>query len=169
MRRRNGLVFGFALALAAACAPTPAPVPAASEGAGGGGEKQPGMGTDSEFRDSHHARLQGVVVNGRGEPLGEVEVVTWALTDPQMGSLAQNRAVTDASGRFFLPVGMIAAAGTDTATVRVVVRATAFAPRYPRPTPGTYYTAEATVPVRVGPANLEPAVAAPVRLVVPVP
>lgn len=149
-----------ALVLAAACAPAP--------GGDVDGPPMPAGGMGGEFRDSHHARLRGTVTDARGAPLDSVEVVTLRLADPSRGSLAQHRARTDAAGAFYLPVGMIAPGGTDTATVEVVVRATAFPPRYPRPSADGFYTAEITVPVRVVPANREPAVV-PVRLVVPVP
>jgi hypothetical protein len=63
---------------------------------------------------------------------------------------------------------MIAHAATDTATLHVVVRAAAFPPRYPRPSPDAYYTTEAAIPVRFVPARNEPAHAT-VRLVLPSP
>lgn len=138
---------------------------------GGGGNDAPPIptgGMGGEFRDTHHARLQGTVTNAAGAPLDSVEVVTLRLADPSRGSLAQHRVRTDAAGRFLLPVGLIAPGGTDTATVEVVVRATAFPPRYPRPSADGFYAAEIVVPVRVVPASRAPE-AVPVRLVVPVP
>ncbi len=151
-----------ALALAAAAC-TPGPGAAGAQGTDG-----PPAGRGGEFRDSHHARLRGTVTDSRGAGLDSVEVVTLGLGDPSRGSLSQHRAWTDREGRFLLPVGMIAGGGTDTATVDVVVRATAFPPRYPRPAANTYYTAQVTVPVRVVPVGREPHVVA-VRLAVPLP
>lgn len=145
----------------AACAPGPG-------AAGGQGAETPAAGRGGEFRDSHHARLQGTVTDARGAPLDSVEVVTAGLVDRSRGSLAQHRAWTDAAGRFELPAAMIADGGTDTVTVDVVVRATAFPPRYPRPTAHSYYTAQAAVPVRMVPVGRPPAVI-PVRLVLPLP
>lgn len=163
MMRSHRCAALVALALAAACAPGP------GGSAGRGAEPPPptgGMG--GEFRDSHHARLQGTATDPRGAPLDSVEVVTWALADRSRGSLAQHRAWTDAAGRFFLPVGLIASGSTDTATVEVIVRATAFPPRYPRSPAGGYYTGEIVVPVRIVPANRRPAIV-PIRIIVPVP
>ena len=125
-------------------------------------------GPRGEFGDTHHARLQGTVVDGRGAPLASVTVATLRLADPAAGSLAYNRAVTDADGRFTLPVELIAFDRADTVSVRVVVRAAALPPRYPRPSADTYYTAEIAVPVRVVPASRPPEVF-PVRLAIPVP
>ncbi|HET7229958.1 MAG TPA: hypothetical protein VFJ16_08155 [Longimicrobium sp.] len=122
-----------------------------------------------EFRDTHHTRLRGTVVDGRGAPLDSVVVQTLRLENPALGSLAYNRAMTAAGGSFTLPVELITnEPGIDTATARVVVRAVAFPPRYPRPSPDRYYTAEATVTVRVVPAR-RPAETYPVRLVLPLP
>lgn len=160
MRTRRLAAAAAALVLAACTPPGPGGTPDAQPIPTGGGR--------GEFRDSHHARLQGTVANAAGAPLDGVEVVTLRLADRSRGSLAQHRVRTDAAGRFFLPVGLIAAGGTDTATVDVVVRATALPPRYPRPSADGYYEAEIVVPVRVVPANRAPEVI-PVRMVVPVP
>ncbi|HEU4457482.1 MAG TPA: hypothetical protein VFR81_30710 [Longimicrobium sp.] len=121
-----------------------------------------------EFRDTHRGLLRGTVLNGRGEPLEGVEVAAVRLADPSVASLAYGRAWTDAAGSFTLPLGMIAHARTDTATVRVVVRAAAFPPRYPRPSPDAYYTTEAIAGVRITPTGREPAPTS-VRLVLPIP
>jgi len=121
-----------------------------------------------EFRDTHHAVVRGSVVNGRGQPLEGVEVATIRLADPSVASLAYHRTWTDASGAFTLPVGMLAHHAADTATVQVVVRAAAFPPRYPRPSPSAYHTVETTIPVRVAPVSRPPDVF-PIRLVLPIP
>jgi hypothetical protein len=157
---RYGRFAALAALMLAGCAPRP--------GAGNDAPPIPTGGMGGEFRDSHHARLQGTVTNAAGAPLDSVEVVTLRLADRSRGSLAQHRARTDAAGRFLLPVGLIAPGGTDTATVEVVVRATAFPPRYPRPSGDGFYGAEIVVPVRVVPASRAPEVI-PIRLVVPVP
>lgn len=102
-----------------------------------------------EFRDTHHAVVRGSVVNGRGEPLEAVEVAAVRLADPAVASLTYASVRTDGAGSFTLPVGVISHDRTDTVTVRLVVRAAAFPPRYPRPSPDSYHTAETTVPVRV--------------------
>lgn len=131
-------------------------------------EPAPAVPTGGEFRNTHHALLRGTVLSERGQPLEAVEVATLRLADPSFASLAYHRTWTDAAGSFTLPVGMIAHARTDTATVQVVVRASALPPRYPRRSADAYYTTETTVAVRVVPAGRE---AAPVsvRLSLPVP
>ena len=121
-----------------------------------------------EFRNTHHALLRGTVVNGAGELLEGVEVAVVRLADPSVASLSYDRTRTDRSGGFTLPVGVIVHAPGETATVQAVVRAAALPPRYPRPSPGAYYTSEITVPVRVVPAGRDPAPVS-VRLALPVP
>ena len=140
-----------------ACGPSRAPSGDAPPTAGG------------EFRNTHHAVVRGSVVNGRGQPLREVEVAAVRLADPSVASLAYGSVRTDGAGSFTLPVGMIVHhPGTDTATVQLVVRAAAFPPRYPRPSPDAYYTAETTVAVRAVRTS-RPAEAVSVRLVLPLP
>jgi hypothetical protein len=140
-----------------ACGPTRAPSAGAPPASGG------------EFRDTHHALVRGTVVNGRGQPLEEVEVAAVRLADPSLASLAYHSVRTDGAGRFTLPVGMIAhRPGSDTATVQLVVRAAAFPPRYPRPSPNAYHTMETTVAVRVVHTGRPPE-AVTARLVLPVP
>lgn len=156
------LVLATVVLAALACAP--APPPAASTEPQPEPVRRPAAAT----LDTHHARLQGRVTNARRAPLDSVEVVTLRLADPSQGSLSFHRATTDTAGSFSLPVALITRAGSDTATVEVVVRATAFPPRYPRPTATSYYTAETTVAVRVGPVSRAPAVF-PVRLVLGLP
>ncbi|HEV2147132.1 MAG TPA: hypothetical protein VGR37_07000 [Longimicrobiaceae bacterium] len=111
------------------------------------------MGASSEFTSTHHGRLEGVVADREGQPLEEVEVTTLALADPSRGSLAQHRGVSDSAGRFTVPVGVILPSGTDTATLRIVVRGIARAPRHPRPSASPYYTADTVVAVRVVPRS----------------
>ncbi|HEX7243297.1 MAG TPA: hypothetical protein VF263_23645, partial [Longimicrobiaceae bacterium] len=121
-----------------------------------------------EFRDTHHAVVRGSVVDGRGRLLEAIEVAAVRLADPSVASLAYASVRTDGAGSFTLPVGVIVHDRTDTATLRLVVRAAAFPPRYPRPSPDAYHTAETTVAVRVVRAG-RPAETFPVRLVLPIP
>jgi hypothetical protein len=152
---------GLVLFLAAACAPAPPAEPPPPE-------PEPGT-VASEFVDTHHARLEGEVVNTRGEPLPEVEVITWGLADPQRGSMSQQRALSGPDGRFTVPVGLIYMNTlADSATLAMVVRGIAFSERHPRPREGAYYTADTTVTVTVVPRGRPPHTSR-VRLVMPFP
>lgn len=153
-----------ALAAAALAGCTPSSPPAsAGEGAGQGG---PPSQPQSEFQGSHHAVVEGVVTSRGGEPLDSVTVVAWRLASG--GMIAQATAVTDAAGRFRLPVeGTL---GPDPAPVpaRVVLRGFAYASRYPRGPEGAVALDSVTVPVTLVPMGQAPPVAQ-ARITLPLP
>jgi hypothetical protein len=126
------------------------------------------MGASSEFTSTHHGRLEGVVVDARGLPLEEIEVVTLGLVDPSRGSLAQHRGVSGPDGTFAVPVGLILASGTGTTTVQVRVRGIARSPRHPRPSEQSYFTADTVAEVRVAPRE-SPAPTSRAVLRIPIP
>lgn len=150
----------------AACAPRPPTPP----GPRPDDEPVPPPTVASEFQDTHHARIEGIVVNARGEPLEAVEVVTWELVDRARGSVAQHRARSGPDGRFVVSVGLITSgAPGDTMTLEMNVRATAMDPRHPRLPDDRYHAGEAVVSVRVVPRDQPPPVTRGARIVVPIP
>jgi hypothetical protein len=147
----------------AACTAAPPP----SSAGDGGQQTMPPPAAQPEFQASHHALVEGVVTSRGGQPLDSVTVVAWRLVGSQ-GSVAQERVVTDASGRFRLPVRATIGPQPASLPARVVVRGFAYASRYPRGPQGAVALDSATVSVTLGPLSQAPHTAQ-ARITLPLP
>lgn len=158
-----GSLAGGLVALAGCTGAPPPPAPGGREPA----PVPPMERREREFGASHHAVVEGVVTSRGGQPLDSVEVVAWRLTGPS-GMLAQERVITDPAGRFRLPVR--ATVGPQPASVpdQVVVRAFAYASRYPRGEQGRVALDSATVAVTLVPLAQAPPVVR-TRITLPLP
>jgi hypothetical protein len=153
----------LALAVLAGCTPS---TPPASAGEGAAQEVPPSQ-PRSEFQASHHAVVEGVVTSRGGQPLDSVTLVAWRLAEGR-GSLLQLRAVTDAGGRFRLPVEATVGPEPTPLPARVVIRAFAYASRYPRGPSGSVAMDSTIVPVTLVPRAQTPGVSE-ARLTLPLP
>lgn len=152
------------LAMVALAGCTPAAPPAS---AGDGPSQPPSPPVQSEFGASHHAALEGVVTGRGGEPLDSVTVVAWRVAEGG-GSLAQTRTVTDARGRFRLPLQLTLGPEPRQVRARVVVRGFGYASRYPRGPGGSVALDSTTVAVTLVPVGTTPPVAQ-ARITLPLP
>jgi hypothetical protein len=155
-----------ALAMMMGCAPAPQAAPPGTH-AGGGAEGSPPAVQQSEFGASHHASVEGVVVGRGGAPLDSVTVVAWRVAQGP-GTVAQLRTVTDAAGRFRLPVRAQVGPQQTRVSARVVVRGMAYASRYPRGAEGRVALDSAVVPVTLAPLS-QAAPVARARITLPLP
>ena len=161
MRWTNVTLVAVALA---GCTPVPPPVP--PEGDIESGREMPRAEPASEFQPSHHAVVQGVVTGRQGQPLDSVTVVAWRLAGGAM--VAQTRAVTDAQGRFTLPLlGTVGPEPTPVAE-RAVIRGFAYASLYPRGPEGSAALDSTIVEVTLVPVAQEPPVVQ-ARITLPLP
>lgn len=161
MRRMTGLLPLLAAAALAGCTGTPPPA-----AAGTGGTPAVPDEPRGEFPASHHAAVEGVVTSRGGEPLDSVTVVAWRMAAGH-GSLLQLRAVSDAAGRFRLPLQ--ASVGPEPAmAARVVIRGFAYASRYPRGPQGSVALDSVTIPVTLVPVG-QVAPVTQARLTLPLP
>jgi hypothetical protein len=154
MRWMMGTTVAAALA---ACAPA---APPADE------PDVPPAQPQGEFQPSHHAVVQGVVTGRQGQPLDSVTVVAWRLARGAM--VVQTRAVTDAQGRFTLPLlGTVGPLPTPVPE-RAVLRGFAYASRYPRGPQGSVALDSTIVDVTLVPvAQAAPVVHARITLPLP--
>jgi len=161
VKRIGILLAGVALAGCTAAQPSP--------DAGGGARGEPPVtpsGPRSEFGASHHAVVEGVVTGRGGQPLDSVTVVAWRLAGGFM--LAQRNVVTDAQGRFRLPLDATVGPESTPVTDRAVIRGFAWASRYPRGPGGSAALDSAIVSVTLVPmAQTPPVVQARITLPLP--
>jgi hypothetical protein len=120
-----------------------------------------------EFAPTHHALVEGVVTSLAGQPLDSVTVVAWRLAEGQ-GSVAQERVVTDAAGRFRLPVRVTVGPQPAPQSARAVIRGFAYASRYPRGPEGRVAMDSASVPITLVPLGQAPR-SAEARITLPLP
>lgn len=160
---RLGSLVGGLVVLAGCTSAPPPPAPAGREPV----PVPPIEPRQPEFGASHHAVVEGVVTSRGGQPLDSVEVVAWRLTRPS-GLLAQDRVVTDPAGRFRLPVRATVGPQPTSVQDQVVVRAFAYASRYPRGEQGRVALDSATVAVTLVPLSQAPTVVR-TRITLPLP
>lgn len=155
-----------ALAMMMGCAPAPQAGAPSAQSAGGADGSPPTV-QQGEFGASHHADVEGVVVGRGGAPLDSVTVVAWRVAQGP-GTVAQLRTVTDAAGRFRLPVRARVGPEQTRVAARVVVRGMAYASRYPRGAEGRVALDSAVVPVTLVPLS-QAAPVAQARITMPLP